>query len=85
MYCDGSHITDRRHNQTDIGSTVPIIANRKMPCEISGRHYQALDEHTATLNLGPLPGTAGLSMTFAYAVAPPWNFASIAVDITMVP
>jgi plastocyanin len=56
----------------------PIFSNFQGSLDVSGKG-------TAALNLGPLPGAAGLIMTFAYAVAPPWNFASNTVGITVVP
>jgi plastocyanin len=39
----------------------------------------------ATMNLGPIPGAAGFTMSFAYAVVSPWDFASNPVDILIVP
>ena len=56
----------------------PVFSNFQGNLDVSGKS-------TAMLNLGPLPGAAGLTMTFAYAVAPPWDFASNPVDITIVP
>lgn len=35
--------------------------------------------------LGPIPGSAGLSIYYAYALSDPWNFASNAVEIEIVP
>jgi hypothetical protein len=39
---------------------------------------------SATLNLPPVPGAAGLIMYFAFALNNPWDFASNAVDIHVV-
>jgi hypothetical protein len=39
----------------------------------------------AQLNLGPIPGAAGLTMHFAYALNNPWDFASNPVGIEIVP
>jgi hypothetical protein len=39
----------------------------------------------AIFNMGPVPGAAGLKITYAYALASPWDFASNAVEITIVP
>lgn len=35
--------------------------------------------------LGPIPGTAGLTFSFAYACNPPWDFVSNPVQINVVP
>ena len=35
--------------------------------------------------LGPIPGTAGLTMHFAYALDKPWNFTSNPVSVNVVP
>jgi hypothetical protein len=40
---------------------------------------------TATLNLPPVPGTAGLKMYFAYALNNPWDVVSNPVTIEIVP
>jgi hypothetical protein len=37
------------------------------------------------LNLPPVPGTAGLTMYFAYALNGPWDFASNPIPIEIVP
>ena len=34
---------------------------------------------------GPVPGAAGITMTFAFALNNPWDFASNAVEIKIVP
>jgi hypothetical protein len=39
----------------------------------------------ATLTLGPIPGTAGLSMHFAYLLNNPFNYVSTPVNIVVVP
>jgi hypothetical protein len=39
----------------------------------------------ALMNLPPIPGAAGLTMYFAYALNNPWNFASNPVEIEIVP
>jgi len=40
---------------------------------------------TATMNLPPIPGAAGLTMYFAYALNGPWDFVSNPVAIQIVP
>jgi hypothetical protein len=40
---------------------------------------------TATLNLPAVPGLAGITMSFAYALNKPWDFASNAADILITP
>ena len=40
---------------------------------------------TAQMNLGPIPGTAGITLYFAYALNLPWDFASNPVEIEIVP
>ncbi len=40
---------------------------------------------SATLNFGPLPGTAGISMYYAYLLKSPFNFVSTPVMIDIVP
>lgn len=40
---------------------------------------------TAQLNMGPVPGAAGLTMYYAYALNGPWNFASTPVAIDIIP
>jgi hypothetical protein len=39
---------------------------------------------TAQLNLPPVPGFAGVTMYFAYALNGPWDFVSNPVPITIV-
>ena len=39
----------------------------------------------AQLNLGPVPGAAGITMHFAYALNSPWDFVSNPVGIEIVP
>jgi hypothetical protein len=39
----------------------------------------------AQLNLGPVPGAAGITMHFAYALNKPWDFVSNPVGIKIVP
>jgi hypothetical protein len=56
----------------------PVFANFQGNLDGSGKG-------AATMNLGPIPGAAGLTMTFAFAVAPPWDFASNGVEITVIP
>jgi hypothetical protein len=40
---------------------------------------------TATLNLPPVPGAAGLTMHYAYALNNPWDFVSNPVAVEIVP
>lgn len=41
---------------------------------------------TATFNtLGPIPGMAGITLTFAYGLNGPWDFASNGVNIEIIP
>jgi hypothetical protein len=39
----------------------------------------------AQLNLGPAPGAAGTTLHFAFALNAPWDFASNAVPVSIVP
>jgi len=39
----------------------------------------------ARLDLGPVPGSAGLSMSFAYALNAPWDYVSNPVSVDIVP
>ncbi len=40
---------------------------------------------TATLNLPAIPGSAGLAMTFAYALNDPWDFTSNPINVLITP
>jgi hypothetical protein len=39
----------------------------------------------ALLNFGPMPGTAGLVMSYAYALNNPWDYVSNGVNIEIIP
>jgi len=39
----------------------------------------------ATMTFGPIPGAAGITMNFAYALNKPWNFASNPIAIMIIP
>jgi hypothetical protein len=39
----------------------------------------------AQMNLPPVPGFAGTTLTFAYAINAPWDFASNPVAVEIVP
>lgn len=48
-------------------------------------HLNGTGTGNATLNLGPVPGAAGITMYFAFALNKPWNFTSNPVAIEIVP
>lgn len=58
----------------------PVFDNFMGVLDVSGTGSATFD------TLGPLsPGTAGLTLSFAYALNKPWDFASNPVDVRIVP
>lgn len=56
----------------------PVFPNFIGVLDSAGKAHAQFD------TLGPIPGTAGLSMYFAFALANPWDFASNPVTISIV-
>jgi hypothetical protein len=56
----------------------PVFQNFMGALDMSGKALATFD------TLGPVPGSAGLTLSFAYGLSGPWDFASNGVNVEIV-